>query len=91
MWRAYARRWRLSPARAADPRIPERVFDALHGNLSAEERRAVVDELVLNADAAEAWRLARELAPDPAPVAAPAGRSTGGGCRLRRRQCWWWD
>lgn len=52
----------------------ERVFDALHGNLSAEERRAVVDELVLDPDAAETWRLARELAPDPAVVAASTGR-----------------
>jgi hypothetical protein len=55
------------PGRASDP---ERIFDALHGNLSAEERRAVVDEIVLDADAAEAWRLARELAPQPAAAAA---------------------
>jgi hypothetical protein len=55
---------------------PERVFDALHGNLSAEERRAVVDELVVNPDAAETWRLARELAPEPAAAAVPTGRET---------------
>ena len=47
-----------------------RIFDALHGNLSVEERRAIVDELVLDAGAAEAWRLARELAPQPAAAAA---------------------
>ena len=52
----------------------ERVFDAMHGNLSPEERRAVVDELVLNPDAAEAWRLARELAPDPPAAAASTRR-----------------
>ena len=57
---------------------PGRVFDALHGNLSAEQRRAIVDDLVLDSDAAEAWRLARELAPDPA-VAAAA-----------RRESWVW-
>jgi hypothetical protein len=51
-----------------------RVFDALHGKLSAEQRRAVVDDLVLNPDAAEAWRLARELPPDPAAVTVPARR-----------------
>ncbi len=44
----------------------KRIFDALHGDLGVEERRAVVDELVLNANAAEAWRLACELAPPPA-------------------------
>jgi hypothetical protein len=43
-----------------------RIFDALHGNLGEEERRAIVEELVMDADAAEAWRLARELAPEPA-------------------------
>lgn len=43
----------------------ERVFDALHGDVSAEERRAVVDELLADADAAEAWRLAVELTPEP--------------------------
>ncbi len=43
-----------------------RIFDALHGNLSSEERRAVVEELVGNPDAALAWRMARDLAPEPA-------------------------
>lgn len=43
----------------------ERIFDALQRTLDPEERRAIVDELVSNAGAAEAWRLARELAPEP--------------------------
>jgi hypothetical protein len=41
----------------------ERVFSALHGDVGPEERRAVVDELIRNPKAAEAWRLARELEP----------------------------
>lgn len=72
-----------------------RLFDALHGDLSAEERRAVVEELVANPDAARAWRLARELAPNPAvagvvrravwtwlPVAAAVVLAVGLGWRL---------
>jgi hypothetical protein len=47
-----------------------RIFDAVHGQLSAEERQALVEELIADPDAAEAWRLAIELAPEPA--AAPA-------------------
>ena len=43
-----------------------RIFDAVHGEMSVEERRAIVEELVMDADAAEAWRLARELTPEPA-------------------------
>src|SRR5262245_24082239 len=42
----------------------ERTFDAVHGALDPDDRRAVVDELVSNPDAAEAWRLAREMAPE---------------------------
>jgi hypothetical protein len=49
---------------------PGRIFDAVHGDLKAEERRAVVEELVVDAEAAEAWRLARELAPDSAAAVA---------------------
>ena len=45
-----------------------RIFDAVHGEMSDEERRAIVEELALDADAAEAWRLARELAPEPVPA-----------------------
>ena len=56
-----------------------RIFDAVHGEMSAEERRAIVDELATDADAAEAWRLARELAPEPAAAHAPP-----------RRDAWKW-
>jgi hypothetical protein len=45
-----------------------RIFDAVHGEMSDEERRAIVEELALDADAAEAWRLARELGPEPVPA-----------------------
>lgn len=58
----------------------ERVFAALHGDATVEERRALVDELVRNPRAAVAWRLARELAPDAAaarPVAPPETDSGG--------------
>ena len=51
-----------------------RIFDALHGNLNEDERRAIVDELVNDAEAAEAWRLARELAPESA-AASVTGRT----------------
>jgi hypothetical protein len=48
----------------------ERIFDAVHGRLSVEERQAIVEELLSNPDAAETWRLARELAVEsPARVA----------------------
>lgn len=42
-----------------------RIFDALHGDLIVEERHAVVDELLVDPGAAEAWTLAREMAPAP--------------------------
>jgi len=51
-----------------------RIFDALHGNLSVDERRAIVDELVHDPEAAEAWGLARELAPESA-AASVTGRT----------------
>ncbi len=41
----------------------ERVFSALHGDMRPEQRRAVVDELIQNPQAAAAWQLARELEP----------------------------
>lgn len=41
----------------------ERLFAALHGDMSPEERRVVVDGLIRNPQAAAAWRLARELEP----------------------------
>ncbi len=43
-----------------------RIFDAVHGRLSVEERQAIVDQLLADPDASEAWRLAIELAPDAA-------------------------
>jgi hypothetical protein len=49
----------------------ERIFAALHGDLGAEQRRALVEELVRNPRAALAWRLARELTPHE-PAASPA-------------------
>ncbi len=69
----------------------ERIFDALHGNLSAQERQAVVDELLTNPEAAEVWRLAKEMAPNAAaevsvPAAegtAPAGERAEGGATWR--------
>jgi hypothetical protein len=44
-----------------------RIFDALHGEMSAGERQAMVEELLVNPAAAQAWRLARELPADVAP------------------------
>lgn len=41
----------------------ERLFAALHGEIDAEARRKVVDELIENPRAAAVWRLARELDP----------------------------
>ena len=59
-----------------------RIFDALHGDLTQGERRAAVDESIANPEAAEAWRLARELGP-------PAnGTSVIQPGREARR--WWW-
>lgn len=43
----------------------ERIFDALHGDMTVEDRRVMVDELLSDADAAESWRLALDLAPAP--------------------------
>jgi hypothetical protein len=51
----------------------ERLFSALHGEMSAEARRALVDELIRNPRAAAMWRLARELPPDDAERAGPVG------------------
>lgn len=55
---------------ASDPVDAERIFDALHGDVSPEERHAVIEQLVTNPAAAAAWRLARELGPDAAQTAA---------------------
>jgi hypothetical protein len=53
----------------------ERIFEALHGTMDPEERRALVEELLSNPDAAEAWRLAREMAPEPEAQRAGATRN----------------
>jgi hypothetical protein len=43
---------------------PERIFDALYGDVTPEERKAVVEQLLTDPAAAEAWRLARDMPPD---------------------------
>jgi hypothetical protein len=48
------------------PADAERLFTALHGDMSADERRAVIEELARYPDAAAVWRLARELTPEKA-------------------------
>ncbi|WP_291982078.1 hypothetical protein [Luteitalea sp.] len=63
----------------------ERLFSALHGEMSAEERRALVDELIRNPRAAAMWRLARELPPDDAEMAGAAGVEAP-----RRQAPWVW-
>jgi hypothetical protein len=50
----------------------ERLFAALHGEIDAEARRRIVDELIENPRAAAVWRLARELDPVEASTAATA-------------------
>jgi len=54
-----------------------RIFDAVQGQLSIAEREALVEELLANPDAAEAWRLARELAPETVPETAAEPPSWG--------------
>jgi hypothetical protein len=72
------------PARSR-PVDAGRIFDALHGNVSAEERQAVVDELVTNPEAAEVWRLANEMAPaGAAEGSAPTAERAAGG------EAWRW-
>ena len=46
------------------------VWSAVRGELSAEERRAIVSHTASCAACAEAWRLALDVTPDPLPVAA---------------------
>lgn len=67
----------VEPGAAADV-APDagRIFDAVHGELSDTERQALVDQLWRDPDAAEAWRLARELEP---PVPASTRLTTSGG------------
>ena len=49
---------------ASDPVDAERIFDALHGDMSPAERHVIIEQLVSNPAAASAWRLAREMGPD---------------------------
>lgn len=56
------------------PVDPGRIFDAVHGDTSSEERQTLVDEIADDPEALEAWRLAMELAPGPA-VSAPGSAS----------------
>jgi hypothetical protein len=73
----------LAASAATDSRIdPGRMFDALHGELSSEERQALVDAIADDPEALEAWRLAMELTPGPA-ASVPA-RSVG------RTSTWKW-
>lgn len=72
-------RLREAFASAADEGSPDAVdaghiFDALHGSMSVHEREAVIEEMLINPAAAQAWRLARELSPETVaqtPSAAP--------------------
>ena len=57
------------------------LWSAVRGELSADERRAIVDHTASCAECAEAWRLAIEVTPDPLPVAAPAPRPAWAGFR----------
>lgn len=50
----------------SNPVDAERIFDALHGDMSPTERHVVIEQLVSNPAAASAWRLAREMGPDAA-------------------------
>lgn len=56
------------PASQVDP---GRIFDALHGDLSDQERQALIDEMAGDPEALEAWRLAMELAPTPVSAVSP--------------------
>ncbi len=70
----------------SDPVDSERIFDALHGSGSPEERQAVVEQLLTNPAAAEAWRLAREMRPD----AAVEGDLESAPPEWRRPAAWTW-
>jgi hypothetical protein len=51
-----------------------RIFEAVHGEMSPEARAAVVEELISSPEAAEAWRLAKDLQPESTQsVRVPAG------------------
>jgi hypothetical protein len=57
--------------RPADCPAAGRIWDALHGGLSPEERRTIVDHTARCPACAEAWRLARDIG-GTAPVAEQA-------------------
>ncbi len=66
--------FRARTSRTAPPgdHVPaEDLWSAVRGELSAEERRAIVDHTASCPACAEAWRLAVEVTPDPLPVAVP--------------------
>jgi hypothetical protein len=65
----------LSGGEPSEPVDAERIFDALHGEASPGERQAIVDELLVNPAAAQAWRLARELPAEKMPKEAAPARS----------------
>ena len=44
----------------------QHIFGALHGDMTPEERQSVVEQLLTNSAAAEAWRLAAPPASIPA-------------------------
>ena len=68
-------RARTSRTAPAGDHVPaEDLWSAVRGELSADERRAIVDHTASCAACAEAWRLAMEVTPDPIAAAAPAAR-----------------
>jgi hypothetical protein len=67
-----------------EPVDSERIFDALHGDMGPEERQAVVEQLLTSPAAAESWRLAREMSPEPV---ADAG---GDRAPHSKRPAWQW-
>ena len=68
----------------------ERLFSALHGDMSAEERREVVEELIRNPRAAAAWRLARSSSRQVQPSAALGLAAMGVAADRGRRWCCSW-
>lgn len=56
--------------REGDPPVDAgRIFEAVHGEMSTEARAAVIEGLISSPEAGEAWRLAKELQPEPAAAA----------------------
>jgi hypothetical protein len=69
---------------ASEPVDSERIFDALHGDMGPEERHAVVEQLLTNPAAAESWRLAREISPEP------VADASGDRAPDSKRPAWQW-